>query len=117
MAVLRFQSMLNSGANIFQPSNDRILANESAGSGLITSSQIAGSNCNVEQNVGKVKLPKINLLRINGEITKFNAFWQSFECVIHRNSSVPVVNKLNYLLSLLTSVQRTRRTIVTSGKL
>jgi len=101
LAVPRFQSMLNSDANIFQPSNVRILANESAGSGLIMSPQIAGSNCNVEQNVGGVKLPKINLLRFNGEITKFNAFWQSFECAIHRNSSVPAVNKLNYLLSLL----------------
>ena len=41
------------------------------------------------------------MLRFNGESTKFNAFWQSFECAIHGNSSVPRVNKLNYLLSLL----------------
>ena len=101
LAAPRFQSMLNSDANIYQPSYDRILANESTGSGLIMSPQIAGSNSNVEQNVGGIKLPKINLLRFNGEITKFNAFWQSFECAIHGNSSVPKVNKLNYLLSLL----------------
>ena len=101
LAAPRFHSMLNSDANIYQPSYDRILANESTGSGLIMSPQIAASNSNVEQNVGGVKLPKINLLRFNGEITKFNAFWQSFECAIHGNSSVPKVNKLNYLLSLL----------------
>ena len=101
LAAPRFQSMLNSDANIYQPSYDRILANVSSGSGLIMSPQIAGSNSNVEQNVGRVKLPKINLLRFNGEITKFNAFWQSFECAIHGNSSVPKDNKLNYLLSLL----------------
>jgi len=64
LAVPRFQSMLNSDANIFQPSNVRISANKSAGSGLIMFPQIAGSNCNMEQNVGGVKLPKINLLRI-----------------------------------------------------
>ena len=80
--------MLNFDANIFQPCNDRVLANESAGSRLIMSPQIAGSNCNVEQNVGGVKLPKINLLRFNGEIMKLNAFWQSFETVLYQRSTI-----------------------------
>ena len=58
------------------------------------------------KNVGGVKLPKINLLHFNGEITKFNAFWQSFECAIHRNSSVPAVNKLTIFYHYLND-QRT----------
>ena len=48
-----------------------------------------------------VKLPKINLPKFSGDITRFNQFWQSFECAVHKNDSVPIINKLNYLFSLL----------------
>ena len=48
-----------------------------------------------------IKLPKIQLAKFNGDITKFPAFWQSFEQAIHNNEAVSPINKLNYLLSLL----------------
>jgi len=48
-----------------------------------------------------IKLPKIQLAKFNGDITKFPAFWQSFEHAIHNNEAVSPINKLNYLLSLL----------------
>ncbi|XP_065068226.1 uncharacterized protein LOC135693624 [Rhopilema esculentum] len=55
-----------------------------------------------ESNVGAgVKLPKINLPRFNGDVTRFSSFWQSFECAVHNNGSIPTINKLNYLFSLL----------------
>ena len=44
---------------------------------------------------------KLQLSKFNGDITKFPAFWQSFEHAIHKNEAVPPMNKLNYLLSLL----------------
>ena len=48
-----------------------------------------------------IRLPKINLLKFKGDITKFNSFWQSFECAVHNNNDVSKINKLNYLFSLL----------------
>ena len=56
-----------------------------------------------EMNVSHagVRLPKINLPKFDGDITRFNHFWQSFECAVHRKDSIPIINKLNYLFSLL----------------
>ena len=56
-----------------------------------------------EMNVSHagVRLPKINLPKFDGDITRFIHFWQSFECAVHRNDSIPIINKLNYLFSLL----------------
>ena len=31
-------------------------------------------------NRNGIRLPKLNLPHYNGDVTKFNAFWQSFEC-------------------------------------
>ena len=47
------------------------------------------------------KLPKINLKRFNGDITKFYTFWESFESAVHNNEELSAVDKFNYLHSLL----------------
>ena len=52
-------------------------------------------------NSNGIRLPKSNLPHYNGDVTKFNAFWQSFECARHKNEHVSTINKLNYLKSLL----------------
>ena len=52
-------------------------------------------------NNSGIRLPKINLPLYYGDITKFNTFWQSFECAIHNNEQVSPITKLNYLKSLL----------------
>ena len=54
----------------------------------------------VSQHVG-IRLPKINLPKFGGDITEFNAFWQSFECAIHANENITGVHKLNDLMNLL----------------
>ena len=54
----------------------------------------------VAQNAG-IRLPKINLPKFGGDITEFNAFWQSFECAVHANENINAVHKLNYLMNLL----------------
>ena len=48
-----------------------------------------------------VKLPKITLPSFNGDITKFQSFWQSFRCAVHENESLSDVHKLNYLMRSL----------------
>ena len=49
----------------------------------------------------KLKLPKLTLPRFNGDNTKFRAFWDSFESAVDGNSGLSVIDKFNYLNSLL----------------
>ena len=48
-----------------------------------------------------MKLPKISLQRFDGNVMKFQAFWQAFKSAVYNNPAVSHVNKLNYLFSLL----------------
>ena len=49
----------------------------------------------------KVKLPKLTLPHFNGNLTKWTAFWDSYESAIHSNDELSEVDKFNYLRSLL----------------
>ena len=49
----------------------------------------------------QVRLPTINLPQFNGDVTRFQSFWQSFKCSIDENESISDVHKMNYLMSLL----------------
>ena len=51
--------------------------------------------------VNRVKLPKLQLRSFNGDLTKWTAFWESFESAIHNNTELSDVEKFNYLNSLL----------------
>lgn len=65
------------------------------GSGSIVSPGIHAPTSN------KVKLPKLSLKRFNGDLTRWTAFWDSFESSIHHNVDLSDVDKFNYLNSLL----------------
>ena len=43
----------------------------------------------------------MTLPRFSGEVTKFRAFWDSFEGAVDKNPSLSVVDKFNYLNALL----------------
>ena len=49
----------------------------------------------------KPKLPKLNLPKFEGDVTKWNTFWDSYESTIHKNDGITKVDKFNYLSSLL----------------
>ena len=57
----------------------------------------------VGTNVPHVRLPKLNMKRFNGDLTKWTTFWDSFSSSIHTNPSLSSINKFNYLISLLES--------------
>ena len=80
---------------------DLVVQSPGSQSGVPSSPSRTSTSESSGPHVTGVKLPKINLPKFNGDITRFNQFWQSFECAVHKNDSVPVVNKLNYLFSLL----------------
>ena len=56
---------------------------------------------NSEASTNGIRLPKIDLMKFRGDITRFNSFWQGFECTIHKNNAISDAHKLSYLMSLL----------------
>ena len=52
----------------------------------------------------RVKLPKLELKRFDGDVTKWCTFWDTFEASIHNNTSIATIDKFNYLISLLEKV-------------
>ena len=48
-----------------------------------------------------VRLPKISLPRFNGDVTRFQHFWQSFRCAVDQQQDISDVHKLNYLVNSL----------------
>ena len=49
----------------------------------------------------KPKLPKLQLPKFTGDITKFKIFWDSFNSAIHMNTELSPIDKFNYLKALL----------------
>ena len=55
----------------------------------------------VDGSSSMVKLPKLIPRKFNGNLTKWETFWSSFESSIHLNTTLTAVDKFNYLNSLL----------------
>ena len=53
------------------------------------------------QSTTKPRLPKLVLPKFNGEITKFNSFWDSLDSAVNKNADLSSVDKFNYLHALL----------------
>ena len=51
--------------------------------------------------VAKPKLPKIELPKFSGDVTKFRLFWENFESSVHQNTGLSAIDKFNYLCALL----------------
>ena len=49
----------------------------------------------------KARLPKLELKRLEGEMTTWTSFWDSFEAAIHNNEQLSSIDKFNYLRTLL----------------
>lgn len=51
-----------------------------------------------------VKLPRLELKKINGEPSKWTSFWDVFEASIYNNGSHAPIDKFSYLSSLLEGI-------------
>lgn len=49
----------------------------------------------------KIKLPKLELLKFNGNRRNWQPFWEQFETAIHKNSDLAPSEKFNYLRAAL----------------
>ena len=59
------------------------------------------STSGATSNLAKAKLPKLILPKFRGDITKWISFWDSFKSAVHENKAISLVDKFNYLNSLL----------------
>ena len=54
---------------------------------------------------GKADIPKlkanIRFKKFNGDTLKWQEFWDSFEATIHKDPTMPPINKFNYLRTQL----------------
>ena len=53
------------------------------------------------RRVPKVKLPKVELKKFNGDLTNWIMFWDVFESLVHSNPELSDIDCFNYLHSLL----------------
>ena len=60
-----------------------------------------GSFTSNVSSVNQGRLPKITLPRFNGDIKRYQSFWQSFKCAVDEKESLSDIHKLNYLLTSL----------------
>ena len=54
-----------------------------------------------QETIPRVKLPKLDLRKFDGEVSTWPTFWDSFESSIHKNPTLAPIDKFNYLNSLL----------------
>ena len=57
------------------------------------------SSSNINEN--KVKLPKLELCKFNGDIIEWRGFWDQFKSTVHENENISPIEKFSYLRSLL----------------
>ena len=95
----------------FLPSNDSV---ESPVNHPVSAGNVETSNNLVEspnptpslslptqETIPRVKLPKLDLRKFDGEVSTWPTFWDSFESSIHKNPTLAPIDKFNYLNSLL----------------
>lgn len=51
--------------------------------------------------VNRPRLPKLTLAKFRGDVTAWCSFWDSYKSAVHENSDISVIDKFNYLNSLL----------------
>ena len=65
-----------------------------------TNTQSSSANMNPLTTV-RSKLPKLILPKFIGDITSYRPFWEIFESSVHNNMQLTIIDKFNYLVSLL----------------
>ena len=60
-----------------------------------------GNDKKVKGKVTSVRLPRLELKKFDGNILKWQEFWDTFESTIHKNNDLQNEDKFNYLRSQL----------------
>ncbi len=85
--------------NKLDPTNTGNPANGGEENGEDEGSITNGNNGNTHQV--RPKLPKLTIAKFNGDVTKFQTFWDIFQNAVHHNTNMSSIDKFNYLQGLL----------------
>ena len=70
-----------------------------------TNTQISSTNTQLSSTnpltTVRSKLPKLILPKFKGDVTSYRSFWEIFESTVHNNMQLTILDKFNYLVSLL----------------
>ena len=107
-ATLTFETHLTpptSSENVSMASDVHLTSSTSHGNVLATSEIPLNSSTsgifNTYRLGTQVKLPKLDLRKFDGDISKWPSFWNAFESAVHSNTKLAPIDKFNYLNSLL----------------
>ena len=64
------------------------------------------------EKTSSVKLQKIDIVSYSGDRLKWNEFWDSFECTVHKNSRLSNIEKFSYLISKLSGEATSKRWLI-----
>ena len=79
---------------------DDILENNSSDESV---SNLSISSKSSKTDSHRVRLPKLEVSRFNGNILSFRGFWDQFNATIHSSNDLSDIEKFTYLKSLLTN--------------
>ena len=104
MASETHPSPSKSPENVSMASEVHLTSSTSHGNVLVTSDTLltpSTSGISNTYSLGtQVKLPKLDLRKFDGDISKWPSFWDAFESSVHSNTKLASIDKLNYLNSL-----------------
>lgn len=58
-------------------------------------------NRNPSRKKTNIKLPKLNISKFYRDIVEWLSFWSAFVTTVHKNDSLNLIDKFNYLQSFL----------------
>ena len=97
------RDFLSSNDSVESPVNLPVSAgNVEPSNNLVESSNPTPSlSLPTQETIPRVKLPKLDLRKFDGEVSTWPTFWDAFESSIHKNPTLAPIDKFNYLNSLL----------------
>ena len=57
--------------------------------------------CSTQSYENKVKLPRIELSKFNGDIIEWKGFWDQFKSTVHEDNNISAIQKFSYLGTIL----------------
>jgi len=90
-------------SGVFTPAHHTTTAAPDTSAAVVTSATVTpvAHHAVAETSSSRVKLPKLEPKKFNGDLTKWETFWSSFESSIHVNLTLTALVKFQYLISLL----------------
>ena len=105
-AIFTPASLQDTNTNLVEDTNTQITNTQISNTQISnTNTQISSTNTQLSSTnpltTVRSKLPKLILPKFKGDVTSYRSFWEIFESTVHNNMQLTIIDKFNYLVSLL----------------